>query len=50
MSRFARVPGAALVAALCAAAPAAAASPDVTISQVYGGGGNFGATYTNDFV
>jgi predicted extracellular nuclease len=27
-----------------------AASPDVVISQVYGGGGNSGATYTNDFV
>jgi uncharacterized protein len=27
-----------------------AASPDVVISQVYGGGGNTGATFTNDFV
>src|SRR5215207_5413082 len=32
------------------AAPAVAASPDVMISQVYGGGGNTGATYTNDFI
>ncbi len=32
------------------ASPAAAVSPDVVISQVYGGGGNSGATYTNDFV
>src|SRR5215471_12592438 len=27
-----------------------AASPNIVISQVYGGGGNSGATYTNDFV
>jgi uncharacterized protein len=27
-----------------------AASPDIVISQVYGGGGNSGAPYTNDFV
>jgi len=32
------------------ATPAAAISPDVVISQVYGGGGNSGATYTHDFV
>jgi len=32
------------------ATPAAASSPDVVISQVYGGGGNSGATYQNDFV
>ena len=30
--------------------PASAASADVAISQVYGGGGNAGATFTNDFV
>lgn len=30
--------------------PAQAASPNVVISQVYGGGGNSGATYTNDFI
>ena len=30
--------------------PASAASPDVVLSQVYGGGGNSGATYTNDFI
>ena len=29
---------------------ARAASPDAVISQVYAGGGNAGATYTNDFV
>lgn len=30
--------------------PAFAASPDIVISQVYGGGGNAGATYKNDFI
>jgi uncharacterized protein len=39
---------AALIAGLCA--PALAASPDLVISQVYGGGGNASATYQNDFV
>jgi len=29
---------------------AEAASPDIVISQVYGGGGNSGATYTHDFI
>src|SRR5215213_9130738 len=29
---------------------AEAASPDIVISQVYGGGGNSGATIKNDFV
>ena len=33
-----------------AAHPTPAASNDVVISQVYGGGGNTGATYTHDFV
>ncbi len=32
------------------ASVALAASPDVLLSQVYGGGGNSGATYTNDFI
>ena len=32
------------------APPVAAVSPNVVISQVYGGGGNTGATYKNDFV
>ena len=42
-----------LLASACAVlwATAAAASPSgVVISQVYGGGGNAGATHTHDFV
>ena len=31
-------------------APVAAVSPNIVISQVYGGGGNAGATFTNDFI
>ncbi len=30
--------------------PAQALSADIVISQVYGGGGNSGATYTHDFI
>ena len=30
--------------------PASAVSPDIVISQVYGGGGNAGATLKNDFI
>jgi uncharacterized protein len=40
----------AVAAALALATPASAASPDVVVSQVYGGGGNSGATFTNDFI
>src|SRR2546427_2698368 len=32
------------------ASPAAAVSADIVISQVYGGGGNSGATLKNDFI
>ncbi|HEY0358742.1 MAG TPA: endonuclease/exonuclease/phosphatase family protein [Mycobacteriales bacterium] len=39
-----------LTAAGLAAAPAHASSPDVLLSEVYGGGGNTGAPYRNDFV
>jgi predicted extracellular nuclease len=35
---------------LSLAVTAQAASPDIVISQVYGGGGNSGATLTNDFI
>jgi hypothetical protein len=46
-----RLPLAVLVAALLLTAAAAqGASSDVVISQLYAGGGNSGATYTNDFV
>ena len=48
------VTGALLVAGAGVAAmvesPAAAVSPDVVISEVYGGGGNSGATLTHDFI
>jgi Lamin Tail Domain len=39
-----------LAGALLAAPAARSASPDMVVSQVYGGGGNSGATFTNDFV
>jgi uncharacterized protein len=39
-----------LICSLAFAVCAAAASPNIVISQVYGGGGNSGATYTNDFI
>ena len=38
------------VTALLFAPAASSASPDIVISQVYAGGGNAGATHTNDFV
>ena len=40
----------AFVLAMAFTCQAFAASPDVVISQVYGGGGNTGATYKNDFI
>ena len=40
----------ALVVSAALAAGASAASPSIVISQVYGGGGNQGARYRNDFV
>src|SRR5947208_13042293 len=40
-----------LLALVAAAVPAAVgASSDVVVSQLYAGGGNSGASYTNDFV
>ena len=41
---------AAFVAVLLGASSAHAVSPDVVVSQVYGGGGNSGATLTNDYI
>jgi uncharacterized protein len=38
------------IAALAVPAQAIGASPNVVVSEVYGGGGNTGAPYTNDFV
>ena len=40
----------ALAATLAFAAPASAQSPDLVISQVYGGGGNTGAPFNADFI
>ncbi|HEX9407861.1 MAG TPA: lamin tail domain-containing protein, partial [Thermoanaerobaculia bacterium] len=40
----------AAIAALVFATSAFATSPDIVISQVYGGGGNSSATFRNDFV
>ncbi len=48
--RFAFISVLALVAALAPGGPAQALSTDLVISQVYGGGGNSGAPYINDFV
>jgi uncharacterized protein len=42
--------GAVVGTTLALAGPAGAASPNVVISQVFGGGGNTGAPYQNDFV
>ena len=39
-----------LLLCLVSLAPMASAASNVVISQVYGGGGNAGATYRNDFI
>ena len=41
---------AAVAVLFAAAAPMTGTSSTIVISQVYGGGGNTGATYTNDFI
>jgi predicted extracellular nuclease len=45
-----RVLLAAIAAILAFAAPASAQSPDLVVSQVYGGGGNTAASFTHDFI
>jgi uncharacterized protein len=47
---FAVAPVLALGGVLLGAAPASAASSSVLLNEVYGGGGNSGATWRNDFV
>ncbi|MGB9991161.1 ExeM/NucH family extracellular endonuclease [Pseudoduganella rhizocola] len=50
MSRFPKLRLSVLAAALAACGAPALAASDVVISQVYGGGGNAGATYKSDFI
>ena len=50
MHRASLLASALAAAALLLAPLARAASPDAVVSQVYAGGGNAGASYTNDFV
>src|ERR1700742_2055535 len=50
MHRTARTLLLSLAATFALASTADAASPDLVVSQVYGGGGNSGATHTHDFI
>ena len=50
MNRVRRLSVLAFIAAIAASTSPGAASPDIVISQIYGGGGNAGATLTNDFI
>src|SRR4051794_29434919 len=50
MNRLIRLLTLGLVVVSAASTVPGAVSPDIVISQVYGGGGNSGAIYTNDFV
>ena len=50
MQRSSRALFLALITLIAAPPTPIAISPDVVISQVYGGGGNAGATFTNDFI
>ncbi|MGH3648550.1 MAG: endonuclease/exonuclease/phosphatase family protein [Micromonosporaceae bacterium] len=48
--KLAALVGVTLAGLFVAAPPAVAASPDVVINEVYGGGGNSGAPYANDYI
>ena len=50
LKRYAALACVGLAVLVCGATPAAAISPTLVISQVYGGGGNAGATLKNDFM
>src|SRR5215212_9571120 len=50
MNRAIRLLIAGLTFAFAASTVSRAVSPDIVISQIYGGGGNAGATFINDFV
>ncbi len=50
LRRFAAVVTLGLVVAGLTASQPLAVSPNIVVSQVYGGGGNTGATYTHDFI
>jgi hypothetical protein len=50
LRRYAALASVGLAVLACGATPASAISPTLVISQVYGGGGNTGATLKNDFM
>ena len=50
MNRLFRALVLCLVTLIAASTTPRAISPDVVVSQVYGGGGNSGAPFTNDFI
>jgi predicted extracellular nuclease len=50
LCRYVAVTVVAVAALALGATPAVAVSPNLVISQVYGGGGNTGAPYTNDYI
>jgi uncharacterized protein len=50
LCRYVAVSVVAVAALVLGATPAMAVSPNLVVSQVYGGGGNTGAPYTNDYI